>query len=168
MFSICSLSCSPTSQTSIHLSSHSHRSRSPLLQLWRTTVSRWCSSHHGWYASRWPTSACRTRAATSASSTQMPLTTRWRHCQFGCPQRLPLWRWSRRPWRAERWSSPACLHEANQLPPCAGSVMDGRSQVPGCRWQMDWLMSWWLWKIKEEVNEVIWGRWSQMSEWYSR
>lgn len=110
-------------------------------QPWRMTASRWCSSHRGWCASRWPTSACTMRAATSASSTRTPRTTRWQRFLFRCPQRRQRWRWSKRPWRAERRNSPARHRAASRLPPCAGSVMAERYQVPHKGWQTEWWVS---------------------------
>lgn len=95
-------------------------------QPWRTTVSRWCSSRNGWFASHWPTLACPMRADTSASSTRIPRTTRWRHSRSWFPQRHPQWRWSRRLWRAVRRNSPVCHHAASRPPPCDGCVKDGR------------------------------------------
>lgn len=112
----------PTSTISIHL------------QPWRTTVSRWCSSRHGWCASRWPTSVCQMRVATSASSTLMPRTTRWRRCLFRCPPRRPRWRWNRMPWREARWSSPVSRHAASRPQPCVGCAVAGRYQVCGHAW----------------------------------
>lgn len=128
-----------SSTTPLHAASLSPHLSSIHLQPWRTTASRWCSSRHGSCASRWPTSACGTRAATSASSTRTPPTTRWRRCLFRCPRRRPRWRWSRRPWRAARWSSPACRRAASRPPPCAGFVTAGRYQVRGRGW---WTVGW--------------------------